>query len=134
MSVQTKWLIADRVIETTFSGDITVEDLYANDENILPMIQAGQKPIHIICDVTRVDRFPTQIVPIKKSAESYLRHNKMGWFILIGLDNKVLRFLGQVIANASGVQMRQTATLEEAFTILRKVDPTLNIPDAQSHV
>lgn len=124
MAFETTWLLDDHVISTVFSGEVTLDDLQENDRILLEMVEGitGNGPVHIICDVRNVDKFPTQIGPIKKSSEPYLRHDAMGWFILVGLDNRVLRFIGSTIAQITKLKMKNTDTMEEAISVLRRVD------------
>lgn len=125
MPYQTRWLVEGKVVLTEFSGNIDIEDLLENDKDLYRMVTEGEAPVHIICLASEVDKFPKQIAKINQSAEPYLRNEAMGWFVLVGLDNRLIRFIGSTVAQVTKLKMKQTDSLEEAVGVLKKIDPRL---------
>lgn len=125
MAHTTEWYLENRIILTEFSETLTIEGLVANDSVILDMVQGGQAPVHLVIDVRQLDEFPTNISKIRNSARRYLMLDNMGWMVVVGFDNPIIRFLSSVITQMTDINMIQVDDLDEAMARLQKVDLTL---------
>lgn len=127
MASKNSWLIENRVILSTFSGEVSLEDLQAHDLDMLKHIEAGEAPVHVVCDITAMVRYPSNIAAITRSARQHLTHPNMGWFIATGMQNPFLSFIADIVANTSylKLKLKKAHTIEEALDMLQQVDTRL---------
>jgi hypothetical protein len=125
MAFQNRWLVEDRVVLVEFSGDITLDELMANDADMLRYVNSGTPPVHIICKLQGAKRFPTNISNISRSAKQYLTSPNIGWFLIVGVDNPLLTFIGSIVAQVSQLKFKQAADLDEALQVLGRMDFSL---------
>jgi len=97
MATSTRWAIDNHVLITELSGDNTFDEIYNNDTQILELMQSSADTVHLIIDVSNIDKFPTKLGDIKSSSERYLNLHHMGSVVVIGINNPILKFLSTVI-------------------------------------
>lgn len=126
MAYEVSWHLQDRVVFAKISGDFSLDDLHDSSSAISnDFLEVGAEPVHLICDVSGITRFPTQIMAIKQNTDLYLKHRKMGWLVMIGFNNPLAKFLANTISQTGRINFQQANSLEEAYTLLRRVDLTL---------
>lgn len=126
MAYVNRWLVQDRVALVEFTGDISIDDLQSNDADMLRYVSSGTAPVHIVCKLTNMGKFPSNIATISQSANQYLRHPSMGWFLVLGINNPFLGFIGKVVANISQLKFKQVDDAADLRVLLARVDATLD--------
>lgn len=127
MSHSTDWYQEGHVILTTFSENLTIEELRENDAVILDMVSSSNEKVHLVIDVTKLKKFPTKVGEIRQSAARYLQRDNMGWLVVIGFSNPLIRFLSSVITQLSNINLIQVDSIDEAITRLQKIDPVITV-------
>lgn len=122
----TTWHTEGHIILVTLTGTTSLEEVHESDEKIYQMIRNHQNYVHVIIDVSQLDRFPTQLRQIKQSAELYLKLKTMGWVVVVSFNNPVISFLSTVITQVANVNLKQVNNLGEALEYLRHVDKDLS--------
>jgi hypothetical protein len=127
MPYQVSWLVPQRVVWAQGWGEISAAENQASDEAVKAHIETGQAPVHVLIDVTQVEGFPFSTASHRvKEAREFWQHPNLGWGIICGTDNRVVRFIAEIVMRLAGVKLRLFSTLEEGIAFLEQDDPSLN--------
>jgi len=125
MAHEISWLVPNKVINMYVNGDMTLESLVAFSDDVIQHIEASDAPlVHLLIDERDMGGFPSQIKRVLDSAQ-FLRHPRLGWFVIYGTDNKVLKFISYMVAQVAHIRHRRFVTQEEALAFLQTIDSTL---------
>lgn len=123
MSVHSEWYLPGRVILTRAVGTVSDAEVLADDPVILAMLDQGASPlVHMIIDDSQLDNLPNFAT---FSQLQWGKHERLGWIIVVGVQNKVLIFINLLAANLFRTRQRFLPTLDEALGFLNEVDSTL---------
>jgi hypothetical protein len=126
MGYNISWYIEGRVVQAIFTGEMSLEEAETASEMTAQYIQNGQPPlVHLIADTTRLERFPTNLNLLNRSASKHLWQPKLGWTIVIS-TNSTTRFISGIITQVARVRFRMFPTLEEGMRFLTDQDDTLS--------
>lgn len=131
MGHEISWYIPGRVVYAKFTGEISLNDAETASELTAQLLQAGDPPlVHLIADTTKLDRFPTNLNLLNRSASKHLWQPKLGWTIVIS-TNSTTRFISGIITQVARVRFRMFPTMEDGLKFLTDQDVTLRnlIPD-----
>src|SRR5690242_8209805 len=123
MPIQLSWYLENRVILLSNHGEIKDQDLFDIDEPIIDYMNQCDAPlVHLIVD--NRDGFNQ---PSAKSVTQvkFPKHPKMGWLIMVGVDNPIQKFVVAVGASFFKTRVRIFKTMDEAANFLNEVDSTL---------
>jgi hypothetical protein len=124
MPYQNTWLLQDKVMLARMWGTFTDEEFLAYDAEAVRILDASASSwVHTIQVMDHVHIHQPKIslaVQMKAS-----RHPKVGWTVILGVENPVLRFLIRVAASTAGTRVRHVNTLEIAVQYLISVDPSV---------
>lgn len=135
MPAEVMWKIPGRVIYARFSGHVVPKDLLKARDFIHHYIQTDGtgKPVHVISDNTRVEKYAIGIDDIRKSI--LLPAASLGWVVVVSPNKAPVRTLANfftVLAQQiSGGKFRYVASYEQAVAFLREQDDSLTFPDEQ---
>jgi hypothetical protein len=125
MAHEISWLVPNKVINMYVNGDMTLESLTAFSDDVIQHIEASDAPlVHLLIDERDMGGFPSQIKRVLDSAQ-FLRHPRLGWFVIYGTDNKVLKFISYMVAQVAHIRHRRFVTQAEALAFLQTIDSTL---------
>ena len=125
MGHEISWYIPGRVVYAKFTGEINLNDAETASELTAQMLQAGDPPlVHLIADTTKLDRFPTNLNLLNRSASKHLWQPKLGWTIVIS-TNSTTRFISGIITQVARVRFRMFPTMEDGLKFLADQDGTL---------
>ena len=127
MSAKIKWYVENIVVY--FKLPPTIDDTEMIDQlnyQLVEMIDQGEKPVHIIMDMSE---YKTQFTKLNQlgnmdSMSKLLKHPSIGWSIII-TDSSMLKFASSVITNLFKSQFKSCASIEEAQGILKRLDARL---------
>jgi hypothetical protein len=117
------YLMDKKVVRISYDGDLTQEDALTSNVEAIELIRAGNKPVHFIADATDLKNVKINLMQLREIA-SFLYEPQLGWLIVIG-GHPVARFISSIIMQLRHKNFRYTDSLEEAITILERVDPTI---------
>lgn len=123
MGYQTGWYIENRIIFTQYGEKITLEEMQNVNDDVQKLLDEGNAPVHIIFDVSQLKEFPIDLSKARETL-AHFSHPKMGWLIGYGM-NPVMKFLSTVIANMFGVQLKSVNSFDEALSLLKRIDFSL---------
>jgi hypothetical protein len=125
MGYEISWYIPGRVVQAVFMGDITLQEAEAASELTAQFIQSGEEQlVHLIADTTRLERFPTNLNLLNRSASKHLWQPKLGWTIVIS-TNSTTRFISGIITQVARVRFRMFPTYKDGLSFLADQDSTL---------
>ena len=125
MTFEMGWLEPGRVVFVKFRGEMTVEEIHEESQQLIEYLDNGASPlVHSLVDLTTLDNFPINVGVLNRATVDSLRHPRLGWTVLI-TDNRMVKYLGAMVTGLSGVRYRTFTSLNEALTFLNEVDSTL---------
>lgn len=126
MPYQVSWYVEQRVIYCSATGTVTTEDIHDMNHDTQTYVRAGQPLVHVLCDLKGLTKYPTNIAGMRQSLEQ-MDHERMGWVIVCGAGNALLRFVASLITQfiIPNVRLRMFDTLEQGVDFLREHDVTL---------
>ncbi|MBZ0289677.1 MAG: hypothetical protein K8I30_18790 [Anaerolineae bacterium] len=130
MGYEISWYIPGRVVQATFTGTITPEEAEAASDQVAQFIQDGEGPlVHLIADTNGMERFPTNLNLLNRSASKHLWQPKLGWTIVIS-TNSTTRWISGIITQVARVRFRMFPTFNDGVLFLADQDPTVrqNLP------
>ena len=120
---QIKWLKRSRIILAYSEGSQDIEEVRLNNQEIKALLDAGRAPVHLVFQAVDLKSSPTNIQELKNSLD-FLRHPNLGWIISVG-TNPVLNFVSTVITKIFKINLRQAESLQDALSVLEKLDGSL---------
>jgi hypothetical protein len=137
MGYEISWYIPGRVVQAVFIDTITPEEAEAASAIAADFIQNGDPPlVHLIADTTRMEKFPTNLNLLNRSASKHLWQPKLGWTIVIS-TNSTTRWISGIITQVARVRFRMFPTLSEGLRFLADQDSTLRdhlLPDEMRRI
>jgi len=125
MAVQSRWLVQGQVIITDLVGDLSLEDIQTGSQQVVDLLNESElDKVHIIGNQTEMGSIPISLKLFTEAA-GFMRHPKLDWFMMYPSENQFARFMASMTSNLAGINHRQVATLEEALTVLTRLDPNL---------
>lgn len=125
MGYEISWYVPGRVVLAEFIGTITPEEAQAASAQTAEFIQKGEPPlVHLIADTTRLERFPTNLNLLNRSASKHLWQPKLGWTIVVS-TNSTTRWISGIITQVARVRFRMFPTFGDGVRFLADQDPTL---------
>jgi len=122
MPAKTEWFAENQIILTTFTGDLTLDEVTLANEEHYKLIANANKTIYVVFNVSQLVQFPTDVRTLKKSSDAYLSLDNMGWIMVVGIKNPILRFLSTILSQLANVNMKQVATIDDAIQQLNYID------------
>lgn len=125
MGYEISWYIPGRVVQAVFTGTVTSEEAQAASALTAQYIQEGEPPlVHLVADTTHLERFPTNLNLLNRSASKHLWQPKLGWTIVIS-TNSTTRVISGIITQVARVRFRMFPTLSDGLRFLADQDSTL---------
>jgi hypothetical protein len=125
MGYEISWYVPGRIVQAIFIDTITPEEAEAASDLTAQLIQEGTPPmVHLIADTTRLERFPTNLNLLNRSASKHLWQPKLGWTIVIS-TNSTTRWISGIITQVARVRFRMFPTFEDGIRFLADQDSTL---------
>ncbi len=126
MSYTLDWYVPNRIAVVRIAETLTLEDGYAQNSYMLPLLNEADQPMHLIIDLTVTRHFPMRLNENVWAGTEYMRHPMMGWLMIINQgSNPLLHMLMSVVGKTTGVKVRFVNSFDEALTSLNKLDLTL---------
>ena len=125
MPYQTTWYVDKRIILTSYTGVIRVEDIRGQIDETHAMIEVGTPLIHSIIDLSQIEKWPPlNVVNEFRSMDIESVRDRIGWSIIVA-NNVVLKFGSALFAPIFNLRQRIFSNLDEALTFLHENDSTL---------
>ena len=125
MPYQTGWYVENRIIVTTYTGNIAIEDIRGQIDETRRLIEQGTPLIHSIIDLSQIEKWPPlNVVNEFRSMDIEALRERMGWSIIVA-NNVVLKFGSALFAPIFNLRQRIFSNLDESLAFLQENDSTL---------
>lgn len=121
MPYSVDWFRPNHVIQLELIGNVSLEEAKHINTELLALLGQAETTVHMVADATTLENFPKNILQIKNT-QAYLQHPKLGWIFFISQPNPLIRFFATTIAQVIGTRLRIVETIDEAVTIIDKID------------
>ncbi len=125
MSYEVRSLIDRRVVLVVVEGTVTLSEVRAGGQQVDALISAGEAPVHVIIDITRMTDYPLSPSRIFE-ASPFLRHPDLGYIPAYGVTSLLLNTLLQVIGLMAPFEYRVVQSLADALDFLRAQDSRID--------
>ncbi len=126
MPYQTGWYVENRIILTSYTGIIRVEDIRGQIDETHTLIEQGIPLVHSIIDLSQIEKWPPlNVVNEFRSMDIESVREQLGWSIIVA-NNMVLKFGSSLFAPIFNLRQRIFSTLDEALIFLHENDTTLS--------
>jgi hypothetical protein len=127
MPISHRWFLENRIVLFKFSGSVTFEEVVSALEDSARIVnESEEEKVHFLHDWSQLERFPTNILQIRKETNAPIRDlRKLGWLVIFGAENRLLRYISQTVLQVFRIRFRMFTHAEDAIAYLRKMDPTL---------
>lgn len=136
MPAEISWYHENRIIYERFYGTITVEEMITLTQKSEEYREAGIPLVHTIVDLSGIESFPKNLGAIRAAIKRPAHMERIGWIIIYGTQNPILKFFASAITQVFGgqVRFRLCETLEQSLAFLTERDQTLPelLPPSQS--
>lgn len=126
-SAKSYWLEENKIAYIEYIGDFDDEGVIELNRFVAEnYLDKGDPPVHNIIDASQLGSFPKNLSALREGSSYSVKHPNAGWMILVGFgSNPLLKFLSSAVSQVLGVKFKQVDTLEDAKSILRRVDNSL---------
>ena len=120
------WEVGQHVLYVSYSGDMSVEELTESMQVLTEEMKLNGGPfVNIISDVGNVQH-QLSLPEVMKAVRQFETSEQMGWSIMVGNTNAIMRFTNNVAGQFLGQRMRSFDTPEEAIAFLKESDPSID--------
>lgn len=119
------WIREGRIVVVDLIGIYDERLVEKVNAHMCQLIEKGQAPVHIILDASRLTGYPRNIRVLKKASEPTANHPDLGWLLLVGFDNPVVKFFSTVLVQMFKLRFKQVGTVKEAVDTIERVDLSL---------
>lgn len=123
MAYNIHWVVPSRILEIKLEDEVTMSAMVTLVEETHTFVNAGQAPVHILIDSTRLMNRAVNFQEINQIAKT-MGNPGTGWWVIIN-PGKMIWFVASVLSKLLGVKLKSAHSVEEAQSILQRVDLTL---------
>lgn len=121
------WLDDQKVVFLEIVGDFDEAGMIEFNTHLRDeYLEKGDSPVHVIIDATALTSYPRSLSTLRTGTALSIGHPNIGWVILVGFDNPLVKFLASTVVQILGVKFKQVNSLELAKDVLSRVDSRLS--------
>lgn len=134
MPYELSWYTEKRIAHARLYGEVTTQDMKENNQRIVhDYLQLGTPPVHLLIDISAMEKFPTNLRQLKAASEVFLGEPSLGWMVTVGKTNTLERFLTSTLTQLFGVKLHMAADLEAALAFLEKYGTEVPLVSKEPH-
>ncbi len=126
MAHNIQWIIPLRILEIELWDEVAMTEMTTLVEETHTFVNAGQAPVHILIESSKLMNRPVNFQEINRIAKS-MGNPGTGWWVMIN-PGKMISFVASVLSKLLGIKLKTANSIEEAQSILQRVDLTLVTP------
>ena len=125
MPYRIEWQQQNRVGKLTVWADFPLEEMRAFTQLFATQfLDTGSPPVHLIADLSQMQKHPTQIAALRDATAKFLEHPNMGWLLIAG-STPLVGYLATVVTHLTHTRYRSALNVEDALTSLKRADISL---------
>ncbi len=121
MPIELTWLIPNQILISRWSGDVSPSDMNVLVEELAIILDAADRPIHTLIDLTNVDSIHPDVLPIYLQS-SIPEHSLRGRIALAGTLAGIQTLVDRLNQTTGREMVRLFATRAEARDYLLSHD------------
>ena len=126
MPYSIEWYVPNRLILEKAFGNLTIEELLRFNAEVTKIIaDEGMTPVHIIADLSKVERYPSSLREIMNTMRQS-NPEKIGWMVVV-TENPIMRFMASTVFQMARLRLRIFPTMTQATAFLNEMDETLGL-------
>ena len=126
MPISISWIIEDKLLMVKMIGEVTMEELNDLTQNSLDILsQSAGEVHHQIIDLSETTKLPSHIKEIGDLTRPVNEHEAMGWVIMFGIKNQLLKFIATMATQLSRGKVKVVDSYDDALDTLKRVDAQL---------
>jgi hypothetical protein len=115
MAYRLTWHTEKQIALLTLHRESSIEDFRAFTSEITSKyLNASSKPVHVVLDMSCLERFPIQLVKIRAASTDFFRHPMLGKVVIVGRTNPLAGCIIDTLARTFHVECLWAANLEQA--------------------
>lgn len=122
MPIYNTWLVPGRIVYQHNSGHVTTAEVQQSDAELNAYCDAARAPVHVLADSSTLRSMPN-VQQMRQMR--VLGHERLGWYVVVGVDNRVLRVIGTVVGQLTQTPHRFFNHMPDALLFLQRSDSLL---------
>ncbi len=132
MAATTDWFLPNRVLITTITEVLTMDDVRAQAAIMAAMIRDSghTQPVHLLVDSTEDHGFAADMynfIALREAVRPALKIRRPTWLVVVDPNpNDMMTLVAEITMKLVGIHLRITRSMDEALQFLAQQDPTLD--------
>jgi hypothetical protein len=121
MAYRLTWHTEKQIVLLTLHRDCSLEDIQAlSRELTAKYLNGSSRPVHVVVDMSRLERFPVQLVQIRAAVHDIFRHPMLGKMVIVGWATPLAGCIVDTVARSFQVECLWAANLEQVRQIISR--------------
>ena len=114
------WWVEDQIVLLSLTRETSLEDFGAFAREITSrFLDSERSSVHLIVDMTGMEKFPHQLVKIRAVVRDLFLHPSLGKIVVVGQRvNPLARCIIDTLARTFRVECLRAATMEDAQALV----------------
>jgi hypothetical protein len=115
MAYRLTWHTEKQIALLSLYRECSLEDFQAFTRELTEKyLDSSSEPVHVMVDMSCLERFPIQLVTIRAASSDFFRHLKLGKVVIVGRTNPLAGCIIDTLARTFHVECLWAADLEQA--------------------
>ncbi len=123
MAYKISWVIPLRILLIELENEVLMDEMVRLVEDTHAHVNVGNAPVHIMIDAAKLLNRPVNFQEITRISKS-MSNDATGWWVVVNAG-KMIWFTATILSKLLQVKLKSAASVEEALTILCRVDLSL---------
>ena len=126
MAAKASWFMEDHVILIELRDTVTLDEMRRLNDEMMKLLENITQPIHIIRDLTGVEKVPADHWSGMPDVMRFLKNPKVGYLVNVqNQTNRLLDIVMDFLCMVFQLHMVKVETMSEAVDYLLELDPAL---------
>lgn len=119
MVYRLKWQVENRIVLLSLQKDSSLEDFGAFTKEITAeYLDSCDAPVHVLVDMSRLEKFPHQLVKIRAAVGDLFEHPALGTVVVVGRVNPLAGCIIDTLARTFRVDCAAAPSMREALDVV----------------
>ncbi len=116
MAYRLKWQVEKQIVLLSIQKESSLEDFGAFAQEITSQyLDSCDAPVHVLMDMTRLEKFPHELVKIRAVTGDFFRHPALGSVVVVGRVNPLAGCIIDTLARTFRVDCAAVPSMREAL-------------------
>ena len=120
MAYRVDWWVEDQIVLLSLTKETSIEDFGAVAQEITSRYLDDEcAPVHVMLDMTGMEKFPYQLVKIRSATRDLFQHPSLGKIVVVGRRvNPLASCIIDTLARTFHVECLRATTMDEAQALV----------------